>query len=292
MPTSISEAFDLLLSWLTPTGTETDAAKSHRQSVEQCLRANFTLTNFFRSGSFGNGTSVSGYSDIDYFAVISNLWPQSSSLSLLTNVHNVLARRFSTTTGIRIDCPAVRVPFGSTRSEAHEIVPARPMSVWGVAFPVYEIANCTGGWQRSSPDAHNDYVRRIDQTLNNRVKPLIRLVKAWKYYHDVPISSFYLELRVAVYAATQRSIVTYIDLTNIFRLLNNTALSPIIDPVGVSGSIAACANSTDLSIALMKLSSARANIDNAERAAASGNIRSAFSYWDAVYNGRFPGYYS
>ena len=28
------------------------------------------MTNFFRSGSFGYGTSVSAYSDVDYFAVI------------------------------------------------------------------------------------------------------------------------------------------------------------------------------------------------------------------------------
>ena len=72
---------------------------------------------------------------------------------------------------------------------------------------------------KSSPDAHNSYVRKIDQSLSNRVKPLVRFIKAWKYFRDVPISSFYLELRIAKYASGESLIVYATDVERVFRYL-------------------------------------------------------------------------
>ena len=55
---------------LTPSSYESDAAKRHRGSIEQCIKSNFGLRRFWRTGSFGTGTSISGYSDVDYIASI------------------------------------------------------------------------------------------------------------------------------------------------------------------------------------------------------------------------------
>ena len=90
---------------------------------------------------------------------------------------------------------------------------------------------------QASPGAHNTYVRSIDQDLSHKVKPLIRFIKAWKYFQNVPISSFYLELRVAKYASNESSIVYSIDVKNVFALLDDLDLAPIRDPMGVSGLI-------------------------------------------------------
>ena len=68
MPRSINEGFDDFLANLKATASESDAAKQHRASIEACLKNNFGLKRFARIGSFGNGTSVSGYSDVDYLA--------------------------------------------------------------------------------------------------------------------------------------------------------------------------------------------------------------------------------
>ena len=61
MPRSITEGFDDFLTKLKSTASESDAAKQHRASIEACLKNNFGLKRFARIGSFGNGTSVSGY---------------------------------------------------------------------------------------------------------------------------------------------------------------------------------------------------------------------------------------
>lgn len=70
MPRSVEEGFTDFLVKLRATATETEAAKKHRRSIEACLQNNFGLLRFTRIGSFGNGTSISGYSDVDYLACI------------------------------------------------------------------------------------------------------------------------------------------------------------------------------------------------------------------------------
>lgn len=68
MPRTVDEGFRDFLTRLTPSSTESDAAKAHRASIEARLKNDFGLLRFFRTGSFGNGTSISGYSDVDYLA--------------------------------------------------------------------------------------------------------------------------------------------------------------------------------------------------------------------------------
>jgi hypothetical protein len=60
---TVDGGFRVFLGRLTPTGTESVAAIQHRASISACLKANFGMTRFFRTGSFGNGTSITGYSD-------------------------------------------------------------------------------------------------------------------------------------------------------------------------------------------------------------------------------------
>ena len=116
----------------------------------------------------------------------------STDLAALTKA---LDTRFPNT-DVRTSCPATVVPFGTDASETTEVTPAYYHSIVN-AFKTYDIPDCSGGWAKASPEAHNHYVREADQRLSNKVKPLIRFLKAWKYFQDVPISSFYLELRIA-----------------------------------------------------------------------------------------------
>ena len=46
----------------------------------------------------------------------------------------------------------------------------------------YDIPNYEGGWMKLRPKAHNAYVKREDERLGNKLKPLIRLIKAWKFW--------------------------------------------------------------------------------------------------------------
>lgn len=143
---------------------------------------------------------------------------------------------------------------------------------------------------RASPDVHNAYVAAVNDRLSKKVKPLVRFIKAWKYYCNVPISSFYLELWVARYATTQSVILYSIDVKTIFQGLWNTQLGAIPDPEGVAGYIFPCTSEAKKQEAVSKLYTAFIRASNAREAEEKANIGNAFSWWNLLYNGNFPAY--
>lgn len=290
MPRTVDEGFRDFLTKLTPSGYESDAAKNHRYSIKTRLERDFdSVLRFTRIGSFGNGTSISGFSDVDYLACLPTKHLSSNSTYSLGKVRDSLSGRFPNT-GVRVDCPAVVCPFGNSPSETTEVVPADYVKEEH-GYKIYDIADCSGGWMNISPDAHNDYVRGIDEKLGGKVKPLIRFIKAWKYFRDVPISSFYLELLLAKYASGESSIVYDIDVKRILCQLRDAGLANMQDPTGSSGYIQPCKTQILFDDALSKLKTAATRAEKAREAADNEKISDAFEWWRLLYNNAFPTYY-
>jgi len=289
MAKTVDEAFRTFHQRLTPSGTQTEAAKSHRASIEACLHSNFQITRFFQSGSFGNGTTVRGYSDVDRFASIPPDAQRQNSATMLQLVCQTLENRFPKS-GVRIDSPAVMVPFGVDVSERTEVIPAYFVRREKEGHQTYKIADGTGGWLLTNPDTHNAYVAGVNDSMGNRVKPLIRFLKAWKFMRDVPIASFYLELRVAKYAASEQSIVYSIDVKRVLKTLWDNQLAALQDPVGISGYIQPCATKGQKEDALNALALALERAEKARTAEMEDRIEAAFYWWDRVFAGNFPTY--
>jgi len=289
MGKTVDEGFRKLHGSLTPTHEESQAAKSHRVSIEACLKKSFEITRFVPTGSFGNGTSIRGYSDIDYFACIPTKKLQQDSFTTLQDVREELLGHFQDA-DIAIRPPAVRVRFGADAFESIEIVPADFIQKDQGGDPIYEIADGTGGWLRSSPDTHNTYIRDVDKKLGGKVKPLISLLKAWKYYHSAPIRSFYLEIYVAQYAAHKKSLVYSRDVRTILKLLREDQLAKLKDPKGITQSILPCLSEAQKSHALSKLEFACPLAEKAREAEAAGKISDAFDWWNLVFARKFPSY--
>lgn len=289
MAKTVEEGFRIFHERLTPTGGESEAAKQHRASIEACLKANFGIYRFFRTGSFGNGTSIRSYSDVDYFASIPRKNLTQNSYTTLRKVRDVLDDRFPDT-GVTVSTPGVLVPFGTDASESTEVVPADFVKKDENGYHIYEIADGAGGWTRSSPDVHNAYVAYVDDKLSGKVKPLVRFLKAWKYYRDVPISSFYLELRVAKYAAGEKAIIYSIDVKNVLKVLWDNQLAAIQDPMGISGHIYPCSTDAKKSDALSKLLTALVRAKKAREAESADKIPDAFYWWNLLFDGYFPAY--
>lgn len=288
MPRTVEQGFKDFHDKIRTSAAETSAAKSHRSSIEASLKNNFGLDLFYRIGSFGNGTNISGYSDVDYLACLPTKALTQTSTASLTKVKNALHARFPNTS-VKIDDPAVVCSFGTDKSEDTEIVVADYIGT-DKGYKVYEIADGQGGWMKTAPDAHIEYVSRVDKKHNGKVKPLIRFIKAWKYYRDVPISSFYLEMWVARYADSEPSIIYDIDIKNILMRLLNSELAKIQDPMGITGYIYPCSSEAKKIDALSKLRMAATRAENAYNARKSEDIKTAFEWWDKLYYYEFPSY--
>lgn len=290
MAKTLDQGFETFIGWLAPLASEHDKASKHKESVKSCLVNNFDCSSMFETGSFGSGTGVRHYSDTDYFAVIpSKNLSQNSSYSL-RKIKEALQTTFWQTEGIEVQCPAISIPFGVYASENLEVTPCTFEGI--IETPIgkhalYDIPDCSDGWMKSSPNAHNSYVKQHHERLENKLKPLIQLMKAWKFYNNVPIRSFYLELRVTKYAEAENSIIYDIDLVRIFRKLNENALAKIIDPMGVSGYIAPCSTQTKYEDAISKLSMALGRAEKAYEQR-DKDLDKCFYWWNLLFNNQFP----
>lgn len=288
---TIEEGFEMLIGRLKPLDSEHKKAATHKSTVNSCLKNNFNCTSLFETGSFGNGTGVRHYSDTDYFGVIpsENLYENSSTT--LRYVKEALQNTFWSTSGIVVSSPAVRIPFGTYKSEELEIIPCcyNGLSETNLGkFRKYEIPDCNGEWMFSSPKAHNEYVEYHDKRLNRQLKPLIQLVKAWKYFNDVPIMSFYLELRVTKYMEKETVIVYDIDLLDILKKLQDCELASIRDPMEISGLIPSSKTPSQKETALSKIKTAVIRAENAMFAKNNKYIEDAFYWWNIFFNNKFP----
>jgi hypothetical protein len=291
MAKTITEGFQAFLTRVQPLQSEREKGTSHKGSVKSCLESNFRCYNFLETGSFGNETGIRHYSDTDYFASIPVDVLTDSSSYFLRKLKEALQYTFHKTSGIEVNSPAVVIPFGQYASENIEVTPCnfRGMSATSLGnYPLYLIPDGNGNWMGSSPQAHNAYVKTIDNRLNGKLKPLIKFIKAWKFMNDVPIVSFYLELRIT--RLLENSVVFSYD-ENILNILNHlyqVQLADMRDPMGVSGLIPSSKTFTQKNAALSKLNTALSRAEKAYNSRLKGNYDDAFYWWKMLYNDNFP----
>lgn len=292
MPLTVEDSFDQFLSTLTTSRQETQSAASHRASVEARLKADFNLTTMFRTGSFGAGTNVRGYSDVDYFAVIATATLKKDSSRTLTAVAESLRDRFPLTPNIRVNGPGVQLPFGDEGAERVEIIPVDDTGKTQLGFRQFDMPDELGGWKFSAPESHKAYVDDIDTRLSGKLKPLVRLAKAWKFYRNVPIRSFYLEMRIAALMATEKVILYEIDLKNVLNMLWNDQLASVPDPRFPNDAfvLSACSSTSSRTDALSKLGNAATWSEQAMTEKHANRPSAAIGKWNLVYADRFPKY--
>lgn len=289
MPRTINQGFSDFHYKITPSSYQSGKASSHKQSITSKLEEDFLARQLFYSGSANNGTSISIHSDVDIFAEIPADQLKTNSSTTLREIKESLQRRFPNTS-VYVDSPAIVCNFGSASWDVAEIIPADYVGMSG-GYKVYEIPDGNGNWMRSSPMNHTTYVTEHNERLGKKLKPLIRFIKAWKYYCNVPISSFYLELRVTKMMEAEKSIEYSIDINNILKKLNSAELAAMQDPKGISGYVYPCKSVAQAEDALSKLNTASIRAEKARQAERDGDIHEAFHWWNLLFGNGFPSYY-
>jgi SMODS domain-containing protein len=286
---SVEQGFSAFLGRLTPSDTERAKASSHRASIYAKLNDRFGVYRMFESGSFKHGTGVSGYSDVDYFVSLKSDRPGLSS-STLAAVRDALRARFPNTY-VHVSRPAVVLEFGQGY-ERVEVIPAYAKARLTDGNMKFRIPGVLEEWMESTPETHLDYVNACNSKagVEGGAKQLARLAKAWKYYRDVPISSFYLEMRAAAYMATQSSIIYPLDMSYFLNSLQRLELAAMNDPTGSTGRIRPCSSDANLAIARSRLDTAVTRASKAVQLNNDGKTAAAFEQWDLLFNGQFPAF--
>ncbi|TCJ89969.1 hypothetical protein DFR71_6260 [Nocardia alba] len=248
-----------------------------RADINRLLKAAGILSTF-ESGSFNHGTAIPKHSDVDLMARIPYSWRALAPYSALVKTRDALATESYRFSSLKISSPAVKVQY--SYGPSFEVAPAYFDRLTPGGDDVFEIP-APGEWVASAPSAHNRYVSRQNDRLGKRVKPLVRLLKAWKYHADVPVSSTYLELRTAEHAAGESSIHYQIDMSSILRKIVVADFREMNDPIGIVTRIRPCSSEDNRRKALAAAKSAKDYLAIAREAKDRSDTS---SYWKAMYS--------
>ena len=263
----------------TPLSTHFDAAKSHKDSIHARLDFMIGAFRMFEIGSLRHGTGIWTYSDADYLVSLKDGRPHSSA-SMLNKVRSALVNRFPSTT-ISVRSPAVVCKFSDCEVE---VVPGYfADSSGGSGYWIADPAT-TGGCMRTYPEAHNDYVDRVNGKFGGGVKTLVRQLKVWKYKRRVPVSSCYLEMRAAKYMDGQRSYLSIYDLYLALSSINTAGLAAMNDPTELGSRFTACSSESTKADALSKLSTAVGRAGKALDYHKAGNDSLAIEQLKLLFN--------
>ncbi|GIG03287.1 hypothetical protein Cci01nite_83800 [Catellatospora citrea] len=264
-----------------------DRTEVGRRRDEVSTRLNLstlTVRRMFESGSWSHGTGVAAHSDVDYMAIASGVRPMRPSTALAT-AKAALAGSSWKISAVAVSSPIVAVTYHV--SPNFEVAPAWfKETIRG--HSVYWIAGRSDEWVVSAPGAHLAYVSSQNDRLNKKVKPLIRLMKAWKYSVGAPVSSFYLEMRTAEYASRETSIVYDIDLRRMFDRIIDYQARDMNDPEGIVGRIPACASEDKRRTTLRLAQEALTNLEIAQAARDANNKTANWIAMSKVFGDKYP----
>lgn len=261
---------------LAPPSYDRTKASARRAKVEQALRSSsLRIASIFESGSWTHGTAIKKKSDVDYMAIATSARPMHPSSSLAT-AKTVLAGCDWNVRNVSVSSPVVSVRY-ATPPHFEIAIAWYKEKVSG--YDLYWIGGRGDDWVLSAPRAHLDYVSQQNERLDKRVKPLVRLLKAWKRHVDAPISSFYIEMRTAEYCSHENTILYDIDLQKVMSAINGAEARDMNDPKRIVGRIPACGSDDKRRRTLTMLRNATSSLRRANDAKQRYDRR---AYWQAM----------
>lgn len=286
MPTTVVSGFTELLDRLALTDGQRTTASSRVSGIRDFFNNNFsTAEQAFTIGSYARGTLVRWERDIDIIAPLSvnEYWERykANSRDFLYWVRNALNDHYATTEVSSREVAAV-LDFTVI---CCEVVPAFKRTGGG-----YLIPDGKGGWQATNPQFHQQLMKTADENHGAKLKPVVKLMKAWKMANELSISSLHTELlteqlwrtgsivdRPSAVASTLASFQTWLQVS--FQ-----------DPWASGGFIDTWLSQADRDLAIKTAQLDSKSAASAESARKEGRTPDAFKEWDTVYRHKFPSY--
>jgi hypothetical protein len=177
------------------------------------------------TGSWRHGSGLRNGAPVDLTVALPGAQPATAQHALHT-VHEA-ARMMAPAATVRSAAGAVTMVQPGVRY-ALVIRPAfdGPDDSYRIPDPAGQDA-----WVTTSPDAHARRMAEWDASTNGRAVRLARLMKAWRRQHEVPMSSFYLEMAAVRQALTTQDAGAVEDLRTIFTRLDSNRVAAMTDPI-------------------------------------------------------------
>ena len=199
MIVGVGEDFQIFCSNLTITADTRSSIGYRYQLITRRLNLDFwrrdSKTNHsFYVGSYGRGTAIRGFSDLDmifqlpseYYQKYNNYSGNSQS-AMLQDVRRSLQKTYPTT-DIGGDGQVVKISFSDGID--FEVVPAFWNSAGSYTFPD---SNAGGQWKITNPKPEIAAVAFADAECSGNLKQLCRMMRSWKNRWAVPMGGLLID---------------------------------------------------------------------------------------------------
>lgn len=153
-----------------------------------------TFRNSFYVGSYGRGTAIRGFSDLDILFILPshlystyNAYQSNGQSALLQAVKKSLQKTYSTT-DIGGDGQVVTIKF--TDGIKFEIIPAFLKTDGSFYYPD---SNFGGTWKTTNPTPEINIIKNNNKLTNKNLVNLCRMARAWRSRWNVPIGGLLID---------------------------------------------------------------------------------------------------
>ena len=289
MPASGQAAFDEMLADLRLTDRQREVARGRIGHLDTFFRTNYQLGKApWAIGSYNRETLIRWERDVDVMVALSvaAYWPRykDDSRAFLAWIRDGLNREYHTT---RVSTRLISVRLFLGEEMEVDLVPSFVRQGGG-----YLIPNGLGGWRSTNPPFHHDLIKAANVRLASRLKPLVRLLKAWNNANEHPLRSFHVEMMVlsahrTAYAVPAWSTAVAQSLASLAGQVAARCPDPWAPPLQF---IDDDLSGIERQSARNMLAADAASAARALQLEQSGRHRQAFGEWDKVYRGKFPAY--
>jgi Second Messenger Oligonucleotide or Dinucleotide Synthetase domain len=288
MPTTVLAGFDELLKRLALTDEQTKIASARHQSLSDFLAGRFTLNqeanNPWLTGSYSRQTIIRQDRDIDLMTAFSvaKYWQtyRTNSSGLVQLVRDALNKQYGST---EVSSSGAAVVMEMTIFNV-DVVPVFPRQGEG-----YLVANGSNGWKATNPPFHFKLMKDRNAE-DDRLKPLVKILKYWNVCNGDLIGSFHLEMMIEkMWRGT--SVGNYPHGTaETLRVLTSWLNQAFNDPWAPGGRIDTYLVGDTLKKAIQYATADAASSAAAEQLRKQGQDAAAFPHWQKVFRNQFPAY--
>lgn len=195
----IGEDFQLFCSRLAIATEKRSSISRRYELITRRLNIDFrssdsSTQNSFYVGSYGRGTAISGFSDLDMLFVMPysayeryDKYSGNGQSALLQDVRTSLQKTYSTTS-IGADGQVVVISFDD--GITFEIVPAFLSTKDKYIYPD---SNDGGRWRTTDPKPEISAISSMDKECNGNLKLLCRMMRSWKNNWSVPMGGLLID---------------------------------------------------------------------------------------------------
>lgn len=197
---TVAERFNKFLSNIQLTSAQIQDAQTKYNGVCKKLHDHYYDFSYDGStkllvGSYGKNTAIAPPTDIDILFIMPyeefdryDSYSGNGQSQLLQDIKNILLEKYPDTY-MRGDGQVVMVNFVSYNVE---VIPGFLLKNGNYYIPD---THSGGSWKETSPKSEMENLTSSNKRSNGNTIKLIKMIKAWKYYCNVPIKSLVIELR-------------------------------------------------------------------------------------------------